>query len=69
MGTLKCWVHERLPGAEPGLAESQPPEDLPSPKKKARVTESSRSGSKVQPEPVQQHKFSGRTQIVDAGSN
>lgn len=69
MGTLKCWVQVRLPGAEPGLAESQQSKDLPSPEKKATITESSHSSSKVQPEPTEQRKFSGRTQIFDAGSN
>lgn len=34
-----CWVQERLPGAEAGLAESQPPVDLRSLEKKATRTE------------------------------
>lgn len=59
---LKHWVQETSPGVEPGLAELQPPEDLPSPEKKATIT-----GSKVQPEPVEQSEFSGRTKYLMLG--
>lgn len=38
-GSHRCWVQERLPGGEPGLAESQPPMDLSSPEKNATITE------------------------------
>lgn len=41
----KCWVQESLPGPESGLAESQPPEDLPSVENKATMTELSLNNS------------------------